>query len=118
MTTDYPTEGDEKGSQIFLSFHPFFSLRAIIFAPKLIPFVQAVGLACFFFGMYKTAQSDVLDTRSRQGRCIITPFIFILDTSMLCTVLYPRVHNEYSKHCTKKKPYRAKRLGIYCTLGM
>lgn len=36
---------------------------------------------------------------------------------MLCTVLYPRVHNEYSKHCTKKKPYRAKRLGIQ-TLGM
>lgn len=38
---------------------------------------------------------------------------FFLNINMLCTVLYPRVHNEYSKHCTKKKPYRAKRLGIY-----
>lgn len=53
MTTDYPTEGDEKGFlMFFFSFHPLFSQRAIIFAPKLIPFVQAVGLACFFFGMY------------------------------------------------------------------
>lgn len=55
MTTDYSTEGGEKGFLIFFLSIAFSSQRAIIFAPKLIPFVQAVGLACFFFGMYKTA---------------------------------------------------------------
>lgn len=75
MTTDYPTEGDEKGSLILFSFHPLWLVASHHLH-------QSLFLSSVCFALYYTRA------------CINTVSI-----------------------AQEKKPYRAKRLGIY-TLGM